>query len=88
VRALLKTLQAKNVIAEGDLNSIVADALGQLGSIINNPAQQEAKRLIEKSLNSNSFWRSLRRRLLGFHKTRSAPSFISSACAVDLSKRD
>jgi hypothetical protein len=28
VRALLKTLQAKNVIAEGDLNSIVADALG------------------------------------------------------------
>jgi hypothetical protein len=48
VRALLKTLQAKNVIAEGDLNSIVADALGQLGSIINNPAQQEAKRLIQK----------------------------------------
>ncbi len=48
VRALLKTLQAKNVIAEGDLNSIVADALGQLGSIINNPPQQEAKRLIQK----------------------------------------
>jgi len=48
VRALLKTLQAKNVIAEGDLNSIVADALGQLRSIINNPAQQEAKRLIQK----------------------------------------
>ncbi len=35
VRALLKTLQAKNVIADGDLNSIVADALGQVGSIVN-----------------------------------------------------
>jgi hypothetical protein len=48
VRALLNTLQAKNVIADGDLNSIVADALGQIGSIINNPAQQEARRLIQK----------------------------------------
>ena len=48
VRALLKTLQAKRVIGTSDVNSIVADALGQIGPLSSTDAGREARRLIQK----------------------------------------
>ena len=49
VRALLKTLQAKKcVIGTSDVNSIVADALGQIGPLSSTDAGREARRLIQK----------------------------------------
>lgn len=48
VRALLKTLQAKRVIGTSDVNSIVADALDQIGPLSSTDAGREARRLIQK----------------------------------------
>ena len=46
VRSLLKSLKNKNVISAKDINSIVADAVAQLGPPVND-GRTEAKRLIE-----------------------------------------
>jgi len=43
-----KTLHAKRVIGTSDVNSIVADALGQIGPLSGTDAGREARRLIQK----------------------------------------